>query len=238
MCHPARHAGRHRSAAAGVSAIMSRDRHASIANKFRALTGARRTFAACLAGLDAAVRAPGCGVEDRNAVALRGVNDDYWSRWCEARRGIRAARLPAVIEQHADCPTDAVRGGGRASRREIRLTLEASLDRVVAADASAVATPAPRRSGACRRCGARARIISAMTEHFCTTCTGCGSPGHGRAARCLGHDDASSCARDPAAAATTMSCAAIAASVTGPKKKARRALVRGANGSGAPPSSY
>ncbi|HEY7374554.1 MAG TPA: GTP 3',8-cyclase MoaA [Polyangia bacterium] len=172
------------------------------AERFRRITR-RGELSRVIAGIEAA-RAAGFTSIKLNTVALGGVNDDEFDRlagWAWAR-----GLIPRFIEEMPMAGGRAYDAGAQVSAAEIRRRVAAGWSgaRVVADDEGGGPNPArgggPARyfrleqegggGGAAGEPARRFGIISAMTEHFCTTCNRLRLSTAGALHACLAHDDA------------------------------------------------
>ena len=148
----------------------------------------RGDLARVIRGIDACLEA-GMRVST-NTVALRGVNDGEVVALCEFAwdRGI----LPRFIEHMPMSSGDAYEAGEQFSASEIRDALVQHYGEELVAEGSdggkgpARYWRAPSAGAGDRRVG----IISAMSEHFCSTCNRLRLSATGNLHTCLAHDDA------------------------------------------------
>ena len=154
-------------------------------DRFRALTR-RGDLAPVIAGIDAALAA-GLRVK-LNAVALRGENDDEIAALCAFgwERGV----TPRFIEHMPMSEGMIYQRTAHLSAAEIRERVRGSFGAELEAEGE-TATAGPARYWRLLPDGARRfGIISAMTEHFCSTCNRVRLSAIGELHTCLGYDDA------------------------------------------------
>ncbi len=169
-------------AQAGLSSVnVSLDTLA--AGAFAQLT-VKGDIARVIRGIEASVAA-GLRVST-NAVALRGVNDGELLDLCRFAwdRGV----LPRFIEHMPMSGGDAYESKGHLSAAEIRELVAEALGESLACDGNRAGKgPAQywRVGDSERRFG----IISAMSEHFCSTCNRVRLSAIGHLHTCLAHDD-------------------------------------------------
>jgi cyclic pyranopterin phosphate synthase len=153
-------------------------------DRFRALTR-RGDLDRVVAGIDAALAA---GLEVKlNAVALRGVNEDELAELC--RFGWAKGATPRFIEHMPMSGGEIYSQARHLGAAEIRERIGSALGAEVAADPADRARPrGPARYF--RVAGQRFGIISAMSEHFCSTCNRVRLTATGDLHACLAFDDA------------------------------------------------
>jgi GTP 3',8-cyclase len=164
------------------------------AAKFHRITG-RGELARVLEGIETA-RAVGYSSIKLNTVAVKGFNDDEVGalcRWAWAR-GV----VPRFIEQMPMAGGQTYVPGELLSAAEIRALVAAQATddraaRVVPDEGGEARGAGPARYFRLVAAGATGRrfgIISAMTEHFCTTCNRLRLSSSGALHACLAFDDA------------------------------------------------
>lgn len=141
-------------------------------------------IARVIRGIEASVAA-GLRVST-NAVALRGVNDGELAALCQFawERGV----TPRFIEHMPMSGGDAYNPKEHLAAKEIRESITASLGETLHAEGGNLGKgPAAywRVGDSDRRFG----IISAMSEHFCSTCNRVRLSATGHLHTCLAHDD-------------------------------------------------
>lgn len=153
-------------------------------DRFRALTR-RGDLDRVVAGIHAALAA-GLGVK-LNAVALRGVNEGELASLCLF--GWERGATPRFIEHMPMSDGELYSPARHLGAAEIRERIAVALGEEVAPDP----TDAGRPRGPARYFvvgGRRFGIISAMSEHFCTTCNRIRLTATGDLHACLAFDDA------------------------------------------------
>jgi GTP 3',8-cyclase len=160
------------------------------ADKFRAVTR-RGELARVVDGVEAA-RAAGFTGTKINAVVMGGVNDDEIATlcaWAWAR-----ALTPRFIESMPMSDGALYTPGSFVSAAAIRARIEAAFGPLVADDGGGLPGVGPARylrvAGG-GNAGARAGIISAVTEPFCETCNRVRLTATGQLHTCLALDDES-----------------------------------------------
>lgn len=148
----------------------------------------RGDVARVIRGIDASIAA-GLRVST-NAVALKGINDTEVVALCEFawNRGI----LPRFIEPMPMSSGGAFEAESQLSAAQIRATLAAHYGEELVPEGSEVGK-GPARYWCVGQPGANERrvgIISAMSEHFCSTCNRLRLSATGQLHTCLAHDDA------------------------------------------------
>ena len=153
-------------------------------DRFRALTR-RGDLDRVVAGIDAALAA-GLAVK-LNAVALRGVNEGELADLC--RFGWERGATPRFIEHMPMSDGEIYQPARHLGAAEIRQRIGEALGAPVEPDPDDAARPrGPARYFAVA--GRRFGIISAMSEHFCTTCNRVRLSATGDLHACLAWDDA------------------------------------------------
>jgi cyclic pyranopterin phosphate synthase len=153
-------------------------------DRFRALTR-KGDLDRVVAGIDAALAA---GLEVKlNAVALRGINEEELADLC--RFGWAKGATPRFIEHMPMSDGEIYSPARHLGAAEIRERIGAALGAEVTADPADPARPrGPARYF--RVAGQRFGIISAMSEHFCSTCNRLRLTATGDLHACLAFDDA------------------------------------------------
>jgi cyclic pyranopterin phosphate synthase len=152
--------------------------------RFRALTR-RGDLDRVVAGIDAAIAA-GLVVK-LNAVALRGINEDELADLC--RFGWERGATPRFIEHMPMSDGEIYSQARHLGAAEIRSRIGLALGAEVTSDSPDGGRPrGPARYFAVA--GNRFGIISAMSEHFCSTCNRVRLTATGDLHACLAFDDA------------------------------------------------
>jgi len=153
-------------------------------DRFRALTR-RGDLDRVVAGIDAALAA-GMAVK-LNAVALRGVNEEELADLC--RFGWERGATPRFIEHMPMSDGELYTPARHLGAAEIRERISLALGAPVAPDPADAARPrGPARYFSVA--GKSFGIISAMSEHFCSTCNRVRLTATGDLHACLAFDDA------------------------------------------------